>query len=127
LFNLSLEAGQYYTALYINNSNVRISNKASFSVEAGVSVSNIKSGSVDFTVYPSPSAGRLTVLATRLPQNYLSLRISSITGKTVFEKKAIISPPDISEEIDLSSNDPGIYLIYLQAGNLMLVKKFILN
>ncbi len=127
LFNLSLEIGQYYTALYINNSNVRISNKASFTVEAGASVSDIKSGSVDFTIYPSPSAGRLTVLAKRLPQNDLSLRISSITGKTVFEKKAITSLPDISEEIDLSSNDPGIYLIYLQAGNLMLVKKFILN
>ncbi len=127
LFNLSLEVGQYYAALYINNSNVRISNKASFTVEPGTSVSNIKSGLVDFTVYPSPSEGRLTVLAKQLPDDDLSLRISSITGKTVFEKKAITSPADFSEDIDLSINDPGIYLIYLQTGNNVFVKKFILN
>jgi hypothetical protein len=127
LFYLTLDSGQFYASMYINNSNIRISNKASFTVESGTSVSDIKSGSVDFTVYPSPSEGRLTILATRLPGNDLSLRISSVTGNTVFEKRAETTLSDFSENIDLSNSDPGIYLVFLKSGQQMLVKKFVLN
>jgi hypothetical protein len=127
LFDLALNPGQFYASLYINNSNVRISNKASFTVEAGTSVSNIKSRSADFMIYPSPSDGRLKIFASCLPGDDLSLRISSITGKTVFEKRSAVSLSDFYEDIDLSNNDPGLYLVYLKSGQQMLVKKFVLN
>jgi hypothetical protein len=127
VFNLYLDTGQFYASMYINNSNVRISNKASFNVESGTDILNSTSGQVNFTIFPSPSDGRLRIFASHLQDKDLSLRISSITGELVYEKNSSVSSAEFCEEIDLSDNDPGIYLVYIISGDQVFVKKLVLN
>jgi len=127
LFNLALDPGQYYAAMYINNSNVRISNKADFTVLDGTSVTDIKYGLLEVKIYPTPSSGQLKIIASGLIARDLIFRISSITGKTIFEKKAEVSSSNFSADIDLSGADPGLYFIYLKSGQQFIVKKFVLE
>lgn len=126
-FNLSLDTGQYYASMYINNSNVRISNKAGFTVEPGTSISDIKSGSADFSIFPSPGDGRFTISVSRISDRDLLLRISDITGKKIYEKRAEIFTSFFTEEINLSDYYPGIYLVYVKSGEKVFVQKLILH
>ena len=112
--------------MYINNSNVRISNKANLTIESGTSVLDPASGLVNFNVYPSPSNGHLKVFVSQLKDKDLSLRISSVTGKIVFEKNSV-SSSEFNEDIDLTDVDPGLYLVYLKSGDQVFVKKLVLN
>jgi len=127
VFNLSFDSGQYYASMYINNSNIRISNKANFTVQPGTSVLNKRSDLEDFKIFPSPSNGHLKIFASGLQDNVYSIWISSITGKIVFEKNSVASSAGFYEDIDLSYNDPGIYLVYLKSGDQVFVKKLVLN
>jgi hypothetical protein len=126
VFNLYLDPGQFYASMYINNSNVRISNKASFNVESGTDILNSTSGQMNFTIFPSPSDGRLKIFASHLQDKDLSLRISSISGKIVFEKNFAVSSSEFYGAIDLSDNDPGLYLVYLKSGDHVFVEKLVL-
>jgi hypothetical protein len=126
-FNLSLDPGQFYAALYINNSNLRISNKAAFTVEAGTSISDLNSESGDFTVYPSPSIGRLTVSAIDIYDSEPLLWITTLTGQTIYKKNVKVFSSCLSESIDISNNYPGLYLVYLKSGDKVFVRKLVLN
>lgn len=127
VFNLTPGTGQFYAAMYINNSGIRISNKSAFTIQSGTSISDITSGSADFAIYPSPTTGRLTITASNISAGDLVLRISDITGKTIYEKQSEISSSGFSEDIDLSDNYPGLYLVYLKSGDQVFLKKFVLN
>lgn len=126
-FNLALDPGQFYAAMFINNSNVRISNKADFTVEPGTSVQDMKSGSADISIYPTPSSGLVNIVANGLTSVHVSLRITTVTGQIILEKSNDLYSQDLLEELDLSGIDPGVYLVYLQSGDQVFLKKLILN
>ena len=115
-FDLSLDPGDYYASLFINNSNFRISNKANFVVESAISGLNQNSAQEDFLIFPSPSNGRFRLRVLN-SQGNVSLRISSLTGNIILEKSIVIGPAMDSEEIDVSGIPRGIYIISLRTGD----------
>ena len=126
-FNLSLDPGQYYVAMFINNSTVRISRKAGFSIEPGTSAMKIKSPSDEIFIFPSPSTGRITISGREFHNNNLLIQIYDITGSVIKEKQVEVFSSSFSTIIDLSGNDPGLYLVYLKSGDRVVVRELILN
>jgi acid phosphatase type 7 len=127
IFDLLLEAGTYYAALFINNSNVRISNKAIFSVQAGNSSLADGSETVGFIVSPSPSKGRFTLKTSGLPGNIHSLQILSVTGELVLEKEYQSGTASIEDEIDITGSPAGLYLVNLRTGNHLFIKRIVIE
>jgi hypothetical protein len=126
-FNLSLDPGQYYAAMFINNSNIRISNKAGFMVEPETSVSDIPSGFPYIDIFPSPSSDHLTIIAGGLTPGDAELSISSMNGQTVFRTQTEIVCPDYYSEINIPYADPGLYVVSLKSSQQILVKKFVVE
>jgi hypothetical protein len=56
----------------------------------------------------------------------LPLKISALNGITVLETMISLSPSGLSEEINLSGNVPGMYLICIKSEGNILFKKLIL-
>ena len=69
---------------------------------------------VQVKVFPNPTSGKLTVDIKNRQSGTPVIRVYSITGQLVLEKTGICS--DLTP-IDLSGNDPGIYLIEVTCGN----------
>jgi hypothetical protein len=126
-FDLELNPGEYYAAMFINNSSVRISNKAIFNVESNISAVNQNSGQDDFILFPSPSSGRFRIKTPNLLWNGFSLKILSLTGMIIFDKLIDISSASESEEIDLSNVPRGIYMIALSVNDKLYMKKLVLK
>ncbi len=76
--------------------------------------------------YPNPSEGRFTVSfeADAAP---LSLKIVDITGRTVYEEDLGQFSGYYNQEIDLSGQDRGIYILQVTQGNKVNSKKLILE
>lgn len=124
-FDINPGAGDYYAALFINNSTTRISNKAIFTVEQLVSDIANYSGDSDFIIFPSPSPGKFTI---KLPGSMIdgfSLNISSLTGIKILEKKYDTRFSRL--DIDLTEFAPGIYIISIQSNEKTYTKKIIIQ
>lgn len=126
-FDLALDPGDYYAALFINNSNVRISNKALFSVESNSSSCDPGSAGERVLLGPSPSSGKFNMRISNLEGIGHSLKIISMTGETVLEKDLIPGNSSYSEEIDLTGAPAGLYLVYLRSGNQVFCKRIIIK
>jgi hypothetical protein len=122
-FELLLDTGSYYIALFINNSSIRISNKAIFLVEPNTSSIDRNICFENITLYPSPSTGRFMMKTSNLQFNEFSLKIVSMAGMTFFEKQVRPAEYEYSEEIDLSGVPPGIYFVWLRSEDKVFVKK----
>jgi len=96
-------------------------------VESGAFVPEQESAFADLMVYPSPSSGRFRISAPMLRDKDVLVKISSINGTTVFEKKFRLTLSGTSEEIDLSRIGPGFYLVRLEAGDEILLSKLVLR
>ena len=83
------------TAKFVNNE-----------VECTTSVNDLKEQVI--SIYPNPTTGILNIDFSA--EQVQSLRISDITGKTVFEKTKV----NQGETIDLSSFANGIYFLFVQ-------------
>jgi hypothetical protein len=127
VFNTTPETGRYYAYLYINNSSVRISNRADFRIEPATFIPGTEPAPGVFNIYPSPSSGRLWISISLLQDKDLPLKISSLNGITVLEKMISLSPAGLSEEINLSGISPGFYLVYLQSRAKVFVQILLLN
>lgn len=127
LFDLLLDPGDYYTALFINNSTIQISNKVVFTVESGSFSFNPETGSVEIAIYPSPSNGWFRVRTSNLQNSDLYMRILNSSGAIVFEKKIQALNSDFSDEIDLSEAPPGIYLVTMQSRNSLITKRIVVK
>jgi len=126
-FDLILNSGEYYIAMYINNSSIRISNKATFTVESNTSSNTQIFISGDMVITPSPSNGRFRIKTANLQCNELFMKISSLAGVIFFEKLLPASYSLYSEEIDLSGVPAGIYIVCLQSENQVFVKKLVIK
>jgi hypothetical protein len=112
--------------MYINNSSVRISGEAAFSVEE-IQTGTGKEETVDMLIiYASSTPGMVTLLASPPPGPSSSLRISSLTGLVIYEES--YSSLDIfPREVNLAGLAAGIYLAVLSSAERIITRKFILN
>jgi photosystem II stability/assembly factor-like uncharacterized protein len=70
-------------------------------------------------VYPNPSRGRFTLEMITNEPDEISMRVISITGQTVIEKRILLQHGTTRETVDISSQPEGIYqlIIYSDKGN----------
>ena len=79
----------------------------------------------NFLILPNPFNNKFSVLFTTVNSVDCHMLVYTADGIPVFEN-VFVSSPGINEiEIDLSSNKPGMYILYLLAGNKTIVKKVI--
>lgn len=126
-FDNQLDSGDYFAALLINNSSVRISNKALFTVESGSGIQDPAPESNDILFYPVPNTGRFRIRSSILKDRDVNLILISSTGCKMLEKPLHPTGSINSDEIDLSGFSPGIYLVFLRTGEKVLTGRIILN
>ncbi len=82
---------------------------------------------VEFSVYPNPSRGIVTVdLPEGLQADDLKIEIYSLNGRLVYtHTEQAIGTTDFS--LDLTSLDSGIYLITIRSGNALFTQRIILK
>jgi len=119
-------SGHYYAAMYINNSSVRISGEAVFSVEE-IQTGTGKEDTDDMLIiYSGETPGRVTLFASPPPGPSSTFRISSLTGLVVYEER--FSSRDVfPREINLAGLATGMYLAVLSCEERIITRKFILN
>jgi len=89
-FDVLLDPGEYYVGMFINNSSICISNKASFTVTSGSFSDDQENSSDDLTLFPSPSTGRFRIITSNMQIKSFSVRILSSTGIIMSEKQKIV-------------------------------------
>ena len=77
--------------------------------------------SSNFNIYPNPTTGILN-LDLNVLHTY-EITINNALGQTIYSRKI----NDISNVIDLSLYDKGIYTIQLTSGDIVCSKKFLLE
>jgi hypothetical protein len=113
--------------MFIHNSSIRISNKAGFIVESGTTGINRPAGSDNFELFPSITSGRFNIKVSNPDQNRMSLKISSLAGIVVLNRRYDRAQDIDREEFDLSAIPRGIYIIMLHAGDTFSLKKLVLQ
>jgi hypothetical protein len=120
------DAGDYYAALFINNSGTRISNKALFTVEQLVSDINKPFADNDIIIFPSPSRGMFTIRLPGSVNDGFSLSISSLTGIQVMKEKYDTQQFSMLD-IDMTKLAPGVYVISIQTTEKSFTKKIVIQ
>jgi hypothetical protein len=126
-FEVSPDPGEYFIAMYINNSSICISNKAVIKIETGSSALSQQTINDEVTLYPSPSTGRFRIKISGLQAGNIFLKILSSVGVIVWEKRLPARNSIYSEEIDLSGAQAGIYIVSLQTENRLFTKRLVLK
>jgi len=70
-----------------------------------------------FSIYPNPTIGKITFNNTQT--NIQLLRVVTLTGKTVFEKKEVLP----GETIDISALPSGVYILNIRTDEGVMIKK----
>jgi hypothetical protein len=107
-----MEAGEYYAALFINNSSIRFRTRLILLLSA---ISNLDEVLRQGKLYPfpSPSSGKFNLLSQVSAR--IKLRSGSPPWPAIsFLTKNLNFPGMHSEEIDLSGASSGTYLISLK-------------
>jgi len=126
-FDTELDPGEYFASLYINNSSLRVSNKALFVVESPVSGTDPYPGKKDISLYPSPTSGILHINFAGMEAGNVSVKVASMAGVPVLEKQLLVLPGTVSGAIDLSGEPPGIYMVFIRYGDELIIRKIVLQ
>lgn len=77
-------------------------------------------------IYPNPGSGLFNLDFTNVRQKEMDIRISNISGQTVFTK-TFYNPQGIIITIDLTQEPVGLYFIQMNFGERFVVKKIIIK
>ena len=79
---------------------------------------------VEVKVFPNPTDGRISIAIANRGAVSSDVRIYSVTGQLVFEQKGIQND---NVTIDLTGNDPGVYLVNVSTGQNQQTKRLVLK
>lgn len=79
--------------------------------------------SIDFMVFPNPSAGNITIALNLVDSKAQSIEIVNIQGKIVYAQEVI----DNNTDIDLNNITKGLYLVKVKSNNKYSVKKLVIK
>ena len=78
--------------------------------------------SFNFNLYPNPCTSFSTILFENA-ENTISIKITDISGKIIFNKIVHFSQGENEYNLDLNSVQPGIYLCSIQTKNKIVTKR----
>ncbi|WP_046756505.1 reprolysin-like metallopeptidase [Kordia jejudonensis] len=81
----------------------------------------------DFAIWPNPSKGRFTVNFTSSSTEKVTITVFDIRGRSIFEKKYDSTTSNFNEELNVSSASAGMYIVRVNDGERVSVKKIIIQ
>jgi hypothetical protein len=123
--------GTSYTAM--TNGNYYVVVTGANGCTAKSDVKNIKtsilelSSDLRFDVYPNPTTGKLNIIGNFKTQGDVSIRISDLMGKLVYDKNEVILPGKFEKQIDLQGKATGIYFVIISSEGRQGMMKLILK
>jgi hypothetical protein len=85
----------------------------------------IKNAESNFSVYPNPTNGNLTISFTNSTQGKVSVKIMSAIGQEVYGEA--FTQTNENHTIDLSKYQNGIYLVQITTNNSSVIKRIVKN
>ncbi len=81
----------------------------------------------DVNIYPNPSSGLLNIQMNNRMYGDLFVNIYTESGKQIMQKRFEKNHPQFSGQLDLNSQQKGMYLVKINLGNQSLTGKIVLN
>jgi len=112
------------TARYGNNSaqSAIVKSKSNISNNRSTLVKNTES---NFSVYPNPTNGNLTISFTNSPFGKVSVKVMSAIGQEVYSET--FTQTNENHHVDLSKYESGIYLVQITTSNSTVIKRVVKN
>ncbi|WP_420571645.1 reprolysin-like metallopeptidase [Kordia sp.] len=79
-----------------------------------------------FTIWPNPTNGRFTVQFTSTSRNDVTIDVFDVRGRSVFARK-YGNTANFSEELNISSVQAGLYMVRVNDGERVSIKKLIVK
>ena len=79
------------------------------------------------SIFPNPASDHVNIKLQGLENSDIKVEIFSTTNLKVYEKQFTVSAVDITENIDLKSLKPGMYILRVEYGDKTVVRKLIVN
>jgi len=92
----------------------------------GQDVGILEFDAADMSLYPNPSTGNLKLSLSELSDRELSLYITDLSGKAVYQQNLESEGPSLDMDLNLSLR-PGIYLVSIEGENTLLQEKLIIE
>ena len=91
---------------------------------ASLSTDNVVSG--EFNVYPNPTTGVFTVELNNIKADDYKISVTNVLGQEVYTSTKELTTL-VSERIDLSSFDKGVYILEISNSESTLSEKIIIE
>lgn len=127
VYSGTLDTASYYLSLFMNGSEHEISNRAYFSVQTDVVSLTYPIAEESLIIYPSPSNGLIHINLNNSNDNIVAISATALTGKLVLQKSYDENQEIKKATLDLSGNNPGIYLISILTGTRSSTRKVLLK
>ena len=75
-------------------------------------------------IFPNPSSSSITLEVNGNVKGIIEISIFTLNGEAVIEKEILNETNLLRENLDVSSLDPGLYLICIQKDGVVLFEKF---
>ncbi len=85
----------------------------------------IKTPESNFSVYPNPTNGNLTINFTNIAQGKVNVKVLSAIGQEVYNETFIQTTE--KHNVDLSKYENGIYLVQITTNNTTVIKRIVKN
>lgn len=122
----TLDTASYYLALHMNGSGHEVSNQAGIAISTNVVSSGYYPEDEALRVYPSPTHDHLFLDLNNSSENIRGVSATTLSGKTVYRKNFPGNQQLRSTSIDLSENEPGIYVIRVTTDQRPITRKVVL-
>ena len=92
-----------------------------------VSIDELSDNDLKILVYPNPSNGEFTLNYKKSNDNELSITVTNLIGKTVYQETANNTKGEYSKKLNLSHLPKGIYMINLVSNNIKTTRKIVIQ
>lgn len=89
-------------------------------------LSTVENELEDFAIWPNPTRGKFTVNFTSTSSNDVTIEIFDVRGRAIFSKKYSNSA-NFKQELNVSSAQAGLYMVRVNDGEKVSIKKLIVQ
>ncbi len=122
-----LPEGSYFVTYFLDDEYTEACERILFEVTASTTGMPAWQVRDDYLFYPSPSSGKFRIRTTEFFTGNPDLKIVSTTGMIIFNRQLVMASSTESEEIDLTGMPAGNYLMVLNVGGNIRIKKMVIQ